>query len=132
MAVYIWSLYFLIIFISFYFLFKKAGMASWKAFIPGYNIYAAIELTGRPWWWILLFIIPGVNLFMFWILIIQIIKSFGKYDFWNLTLGMLLAPFYLLYLGTSKEFKFAGPSGDENYRKIRKKSKHRGKEFICN
>ncbi len=127
MANYLWGLYFLLTFIAFYKLFEKAGEQGWKGLIPFYNIWVALKLYNRPWWWIFLFIIPGVNFFMLLILVVVIVRSYGKYDLLSHILACLFVPVYLLYLAFSQDTKFAGPGGDENYLKQRKNSK--GKEW---
>ena len=96
MANYIWALYGILTIVSFWLIFNKANEKGWKAVIPFYNIFIALKIVNRPWWWLILFLIPGVNIFMLLILFVQLIKSFGKYDFKTLTIGMLLAPAYLL------------------------------------
>ncbi len=59
-------------------LFEKAGIPSWKAFIPFYNIIVAFQLTRQPRWWVVLFIFPGINLIMFGVLINGLARVFGK------------------------------------------------------
>lgn len=59
-------------------LFEKAGVPAWKAFIPFYNIVVAFQLTKQPRWWVVLFIFPGVNLLMFWVLLNGLARAFGK------------------------------------------------------
>ena len=48
-----------------YKVFEKAGVAGWKALVPFYNFYVWLELLKRPKWWIVFFIIPGVNVLMY-------------------------------------------------------------------
>ena len=42
--------------------FTKAGKPGWAALIPIYNIVVMLQMTGRPVWWILLLLVPLVNL----------------------------------------------------------------------
>jgi hypothetical protein len=37
-----------------------------------------LEIVGRPWWWILLWLIPLVNIVVGIIVILDLAKSFGK------------------------------------------------------
>ena len=39
----------------------KAGKPGWAAIIPIYNLIVLFEITGKPIWWIVLFLIPVVN-----------------------------------------------------------------------
>ena len=58
--------------------FTKAGQPGWACIIPIYNLYVWCKIVGRPWWWILLMLIPLVNFIILIILIIDLAKSFGK------------------------------------------------------
>src|SRR5690348_14170664 len=59
-------------------IFTKAGQPGWASIIPIYNLYVWCKIVGRPWWWILLMLIPFVNFIILIILIIDLAKSFGK------------------------------------------------------
>lgn len=58
--------------------FTKAGQPGWAAIIPIYNIYVWLKVAGRPGWWLILFLIPIVNIVMSVIVSIDIAKSFRK------------------------------------------------------
>lgn len=58
--------------------FVKAGQPGWAAIIPIYNIYVWLKVAGRPGWWLILFLIPIVNIVMALIVSMDISKSFGK------------------------------------------------------
>ena len=58
--------------------FVKAGRPGWGAIIPFYNIYLICKIAGRPGWWVLLFLIPIVNFFVWLVLCIDVAKAFGK------------------------------------------------------
>ena len=58
--------------------FKKAGKPGWGSIVPFLNIYMMLEIAGRPGWWLLLYFIPVVNIFIGFIVAIDIAKSFGK------------------------------------------------------
>ena len=64
--------YFAVLFASLWKLFQKAGKPAWAGFVPVYNILIWLKITGKPWWWIFLFIVPGVNLLMFIIMNVNI------------------------------------------------------------
>ena len=56
-----------LIFASMWKIFEKAGEAGWQALIPIYNCYVLIKITGKPGWWLLLWLIPIVNyVFIIW------------------------------------------------------------------
>lgn len=62
-------------------LFQKAGKPAWAGFVPGYNLLVWLRITGKPWWWIVLFLVPGVNLLMFIIMNVNISIVLGRRDF---------------------------------------------------
>ncbi|MFD4674872.1 DUF5684 domain-containing protein [Lentzea sp. NPDC058450] len=58
--------------------FAKAGQPGWAAIIPIYNIYVLLKVAGRPGWWLILLLIPIVNIVILAIVSIDVAKSFGK------------------------------------------------------
>src|SRR5438105_14629334 len=71
--------------------FSKAGQPGWAAIIPIYNIYVMCKVAGRPGWWLLLMLIPLVNVIIAIILNVDIAKHFGKGI--GFAIGMRLLPF---------------------------------------
>ncbi len=59
-------------------IFTKAGKPGWAVIIPIYNIIVMLEIVNRPIWWIILYLIPGVNAIVGIIVMIDLAKSFGK------------------------------------------------------
>ena len=51
-----------LVIVGLWFVFNKAKQPGWAAIIPIYNFYVLLQVVGKPWWWLLLFLIPGVNL----------------------------------------------------------------------
>jgi hypothetical protein len=43
-------------------IFRKAGVAGWKAWVPVYNTWITLELGDQKGWWSLLLLVPIVNL----------------------------------------------------------------------
>ncbi len=95
-------------FASLWKLFQKAGERSWAGFVPGYNLFVWQKITDRPWYWILILIIPGVQFLMLIIMNVQMAWSFGQRGFTN-TLLAIVAPFYLFpKMAFSQEVKYTG------------------------
>jgi Family of unknown function (DUF5684) len=69
--------------------FTKAGQPGWASIIPIYNLYIWCKIVGRPWWWILLMLIPFVNFIVAIILCIDTAKSFGKGAGFGIGLALL-------------------------------------------
>ena len=95
--------------ISMWKIFTKAGKPGWACIIPIYNIIVLLQIIGKPWWWLLLFCIPIVNIvFVIWMTNL-LSKSFGKEVGFTLGLIFLSFIFYpILGLGDSK---YNGPAG---------------------
>jgi hypothetical protein len=61
-----------------WYMFEKAGEPGWAAIIPIYNYLIAIKIAGKQWWYILLLLIPVVNLIVYILILDGLSKSFGK------------------------------------------------------
>ena len=42
--------------------YTKAGKPGWACIVPFYNYIVLLDIVGKPWWWLLLMFIPGVNI----------------------------------------------------------------------
>jgi signal peptidase I len=98
-------------------MFRKAGVAPWKAFIPFYNTWVMQDLAQRPKHWVFWQFIPVVGWFITPGIFIEFVKLFGRFSFLDHTLAALFAPFYFPYLGYSKDVKYVGPEGARRYKK---------------
>jgi hypothetical protein len=80
--------------VALWFLFEKAGEPGWAAIIPIYNYLIAIKVAGKPWWFLLLFLIPIVNLVIYIIVLNGLSKNFGKDA--GFTVGLFFLRFIFL------------------------------------
>jgi hypothetical protein len=71
--------------------FSKAGKPGWASIIPIYNLFVMLSIAKKPTWWVLLFLIPFVNLVMAVILANGIATNFGKNG--GFGFGLFLLPF---------------------------------------
>src|ERR1700744_3698770 len=83
-------------------IFEKAGEKGWKALIPVYNYYVWLKIVKRPWWWIFIFIIPGVGFMMYMVVSAITATCFQKKKVGEMILPGLLFFIYLPYFGFSK------------------------------
>ena len=58
--------------------FTKAKRPGWAAIVPIYNMYVHLKIINRPGWWLLLYLIPLVNVVVSIIVAIDTAKAFGK------------------------------------------------------
>lgn len=72
-------------------IFAKAGKPGWAVIIPIYNIIVMLEIVNRPIWWIILFLIPVVNVVVGIIVTLDLAKSFSKGT--GFAIGMILLGF---------------------------------------
>jgi len=75
-------------------IYEKAGKPGWAAIIPIYNIWVLLEISGKPGWWIILMLIPIVNIIVAIVVIFGLAKNFGKGGLFALGLLLLGAIFY--------------------------------------
>ena|SRR5579872_6398177 len=88
--------------------FAKAGQPGWAAIVPIYNAIVLLQITGRPLWWIVLFMIPLVNLVVGILVAIDLAKSFGQstgFAFGLIFLGFIFFP--ILGFGSAR---YIGPA----------------------
>jgi hypothetical protein len=89
-------------------IFEKAGKPGWAAIIPIYNIIVLCEIVGRPSWWVVLFLIPCVNIVAHIMISLDLAKSFGK-DV-GFGVGLIILPYIFgLMLGFGSA-TYVGPA----------------------
>lgn len=89
-------------------MFTKAGKPGWASIIPIYNLYVLLQIVGRPGWWLLLFLIPFVNLVISVVLALDTAKAFGKDALFGILGNFLFAPIGYLILGFGSA-QYVGP-----------------------
>ena len=104
------TVYYVLLSISLFFIFKKAGVPGWKGLIPGLNFVEWCKIVGRPQWHAALLLLPLVNIFIYAGMAVQLVRSFNKLLFWHSALAVVATPIYFLYLGLSKKETYYGPS----------------------
>lgn len=78
--------------------FKKAGQPGWAAIIPIYNIVVLMRVARKPAWWVVLVIVPIVNIVVLVIVSLEVSRNFGKGAGFGWGLA-LLAPIFYPVLG---------------------------------
>ena len=96
--------------VSFWKIFTKAGKPGWAAIIPIYNCIVFLEIVNKPIWWIILILIPIVNIIILIILIHRLSLSFGQGVGFTILLILLgIVGYPLLAFG---DYKYVGPLKD--------------------
>src|SRR5687767_6436639 len=92
-------------------LFPKAGIESWKAYVPFYNTWEMQKAVKRPTHWVFWQFIPVVGWFISPGIFIEFAKAFGKFSLGSHTAAALAAPVYFPYLAYKQDPKFIGQEG---------------------
>ena len=105
-------LFYLIIviyFASLWKIFEKGGHPKWAGFIPVYNLYVWIKLLQKPWWWILLFIVPGINFLMLIILNLETAKQYGLRSYTDGLLAVFVPHYIIPKIAYDSSITYEGP-----------------------
>jgi signal peptidase I len=109
----IYSILLILAFISFLIglmkVFVKAGFKGWEAFIPFYHLIIWLKVVGKPMWWLIFFIIPFINVFVFLLLLVETAKCFNKFGLLEQGAASVFFFVYIPYLGFKEEEKYVDP-----------------------
>ena len=75
-------------------IYEKAGQPGWAALIPIYNIVVLFKIVNKPLWWILMFFIPIANIIFMIKLYHALSLAFGKGA--GFTVGLILLGFVFM------------------------------------
>ncbi len=87
--------------------FTKAGQPGWACLIPIYQAIVLLKIVGKPAWWFLLMLIPGVGFVIAIIAMLELAKRFGKGAGFGVGLA-LLGPIFFPILGFGSA-RYQGP-----------------------
>ena len=76
--------------------FKKADEPVWQAFVPIWNAIVLIKVSGKPIWWIILLLIPIVNIVILVLVYHGLSTSFGHGA--GFTVGLIFLSIIFLYI----------------------------------
>ena len=68
----------ILVIVSLWIIFKKAGKPGWASIVPIYNIIVLIQIVGLPLWYLVLLIIPFANIYAIFKIYIELAHKFGK------------------------------------------------------
>jgi hypothetical protein len=97
----------LILIISMWKIFTKAGEPGWAAIIPVYNTIVFLKIAGKPIWWVILFFIPFANLIVAILALVSFAERFGKGT--GFVIGCIFLPFVFLPMLAFGDAKYLGP-----------------------
>ena len=96
--------------VSFWKIFEKAGKPGWAAIVPIYNLIVYLEIVNKPVWWIILIFIPLVNIVILIMLTHRLSLSFGQGVGFTILLVLVgVVGYPVLAFG---DYKYVGPLKD--------------------
>ena len=98
--------------VGLWFVFKKAGIAPWKALVPVYNIVVWIRMCDKKWSWYIWFLVPAVNVFMFLLMVVETARVFRRYSFWEQLLSVIVPWVMLPLWGLMPGIEYHNPKTD--------------------
>lgn len=99
-----------IIIISHWFIFKKAGEECWKAIIPFYNSYTLCKIAIGNGWPFLIVLIPYVNIVFGIYITVMICTAFGKSTLFKI--GAVFLPIIFIPILAFNSDVYIGPNGE--------------------
>jgi signal peptidase I len=100
-----------------YKIFEKAGQPGWKAIVPFLNFYIWLKIIKKPLWWYIFILTPFINVFVILLMVVEVLKCFGKESIGAQALGVLFPFLYLPYLGFSASEVYVDPDEREKVKK---------------
>jgi hypothetical protein len=91
--------------------YEKAGKPGWAAIIPIYTWIVMLEIVGKPVWWVILFLIPCVNIIFIICTLNLMSKSYGQSE--GFTVGLILLSFVFWPILGFGNYQYLGPSAAE-------------------
>jgi tryptophan-rich sensory protein len=98
---------FVLMIISMWKIYTKAGKPGWTSIIPIYNMIVQLEIIGKPLWWIILLFIPFVNIIVAVMVAYEFAKVFGKGA--GFTVGLIFLPFIFYPILAFGDATYKGP-----------------------
>ena len=86
----------ILLIVSNWVIYERAGRAGWKCLIPFYNVYVLMEISGKPGWWMFLMFIPFVGVVVYFLAMLSLAKNFGRSEL--LGVGIFFLPMIFLPL----------------------------------
>jgi len=100
-----------------YKMFPKAGIPSWKAWVPFLNIWEIVKVAQISKHWFFWQFIPVAGWFITIWLLIEFVKLFGKFRLYQHAMVVFVPFIYFPYLGWNEKEKYIGPEIVKKHKK---------------
>jgi len=102
----VWLVFAVLMIVSMWKVFEKAGQPGWAAIVPIYNLWVMVKIAGLGAMWFVLYFIPCVSIAPSFYVPIQIGKAFGKGI--GFGLGLIFLPFIFLPILAFGDAEYCG------------------------
>jgi signal peptidase I len=90
-------------------LFAKAGYKSVYAIIPFYNLHFLLKIIHKPLWWWVFLVIPFINVFVYMLMLVELVKCFGKFHLWEQLVAVVFPFIYFPFLSIKTTLVYHDP-----------------------
>ncbi|MEJ2594585.1 MAG: DUF5684 domain-containing protein [bacterium] len=94
--------------VAFWQIFEKAGKPGWKSIIPVYNLLVLFDILGKPRYWFLFLLIPGLHIFIPIWMTILLGQRFQQSDLF--IMGLFLFGFVFVPVLAFGDSKYTAPA----------------------
>ena len=94
--------------VSMWKVFEKAGQKGWKSIIPIYNYIIMLRIIKKPEWLVFFIFVPVASLILAFIVFYNMAKAFGKGT--GFALGLVLLPFIFFPVLAFSQAKYTVPT----------------------
>lgn len=98
-------------------MFPKAGILSWKAFVPVLNTWEMQKAAKRPTYWALVQLLPIAGWFITMGIYIEWTKLFGRFAIRDHAMASLIPFAYFPYIANHKDTRFIGADAVKKHKK---------------
>lgn len=94
-----------LVLVSMWKIFEKAGRQGWEGIIPFYNMYVLLLIIKKPLWWFIMYFIPLVNIVFVFLTSIELAKKFGQGTGFGIGLALLSFIFFPILAFGDAQYK---------------------------
>lgn len=103
--------------IGLYKMFEKAGLPSWKAWVPYLNTWEMLKAAKLRRHWFIWQFLPVAGWFISLWILVEFVKLFGKFKLYQHALTVFVPFLYFPYIGFNKKDHFIGVEAARKHRK---------------
>lgn len=76
-------------FVGLWKVFEKTGRPGWQALVPVYSTWEVLKMAGKPAWWMVLLLLPIINVVPFILAHLALARRFGLDSFYTYILATM-------------------------------------------